>query len=62
MAKLEIAEEEHRLVHGNEGERLEDHHSDRATRENATNDQLSSDLETDLLVNNSPHHCNNEGE
>lgn len=70
MAKLEIAEEEHSLVHGNKGECLEDHHSNGVTRENVTNDQLSSDLETDLLVSNSLHHThrhdkgysNDEGE
>lgn len=70
MAKLEIAEEEHSLVHGNEGERLEDHHSDGATRKNVTNNQFGEDLETDLLVSNSLHHthghdeeyCSDEGE
>ena len=62
MTKLEITEEEHSLVHGNEGERLEDHHSDGATRKNAANNQFSEDLETNLLVSNSLHHTHGHDE
>jgi len=46
------------LSHGNVTPSLEHHHRDRASRKAVSNDQLSNDVETDLLIRDSLNHSN----
>ena len=53
MTELEVGSEEQRLRHRDVAPSLEHHHGDWATRESVADDQLSNNVETDLLVGNS---------
>lgn len=50
VTKLEVGGERKTLGHGDVTPSLEHHHGDRATRKGVTDDELSDDVETDLLT------------
>ena len=53
VAELKVGRELQSLSHRNVTPSLEHHHGDWATRESVADDQLSNNVETDLLVGNS---------
>jgi hypothetical protein len=60
VTELEVRGKGKTLSHGNVSPGLEHHHGDRATRKCVSDDKLSDDIETDLLVGNSLDHSDGD--
>ena len=60
MAELEVRRELQSLGHGDVTPGLEHHHCDGAAGQRVTDDELSNDVETDLLVGYGLDHANGD--
>ena len=61
MTQLEVTRERQGLSHGDVTPGLEHHHSDGLAGEQVTDDQLSDDVQTDLLVSDGLNDTNGDG-
>lgn len=62
VAKLEVRRELESLEHRNVAPGLKHHHCNRTSRERVADDELSDDIETDLLVGDSLDHADRDNE
>lgn len=62
VAKLEVGRELESLEHRDVAPGLEHHHCNRTSRERVADDELSDDIETDLLVGDSLDHTDGDNE
>lgn len=60
VTELEVGDERQRLGHGDVTPGLEHHHRDRLSGKGVTNDELSDDVEADLLVRDGLDHADGD--